>query len=207
MKTTATLLLLLSTSVAYGTTKIEFPAKEGQGFKNINQRQEYDYYGHDSEKIWHEFGRPFWRSEAKTTQKEVITQETKETLSSTKTIADKIVAKPTKPLRLDVKFELNKAKIQRNYKGEIDDLGQALKENKDIRVEIQGHTDTTGSKDFNNQLSSSRAKAVKEYLMSKFKIESGRLEAKGFGPSQPQVSNETRTGREQNRRVDIKVLK
>ena len=80
------------------------------------------------------------------------------------------------------------------------------RDNPATRLEIQGHTDNTGSLVLNNRLSQSRADLVVEYL-TKNGIDRGRLIAKGYGPSLPVADNTTNEGRAQNRRVVMKVLK
>lgn len=203
----ATTLILTSLS-SFASAKIKFPAKSGEGFININERKEYNYHGYKNEEIWHEFGRPYWRTKEVVTQetREVITQETKETRSSTMRDISENYDPVKKTLTLDVKFKLNKADIQRSYTTAIDKLGMALKEDKNLKIEIQGHTDTTGSRAYNNALSSNRAQSVKKYLMDNFAVPSSQLVSKGYGPSQPIKSNDSREGREENRRVDIKIL-
>jgi outer membrane protein OmpA-like peptidoglycan-associated protein len=193
---------------------IKNPKRNENGFENINQRKEYKYYGHENEKIWHEFGRPFWRGEAKRktvkapTPKKVkmIQQTATEKRASTLRSISKNYDAKKKTLTLDVKFELNKADIQTDYTTAIDKLGLALKEDKDLSIEIQGHTDTTGPRSLNMALSDNRAQSVKEYLMKKYEISEDRLTSKGLGPTQPIATNETRDGRKKNRRVDIKVI-
>ncbi len=193
---------------SFASTRIEMPKKSENGYENVNNRKEYSYYGYEREAIWHEFGRPFWKSPkvANKTPK-VIKQETRERLSSTKkkTVKEKLVK--AQNFTLDVKFELNKDRIQHSFTDEINELGRALKANKDIKIEVQGHTDTTGALSFNNDLSSKRAMAVKKYLMENFSIKGERLISKGFGPKKPVASNEIREGREKNRRVEIKVIR
>ena len=73
-----------------------------------------------------------------------------------------------------------------------------------IRLEVQGHTDNIGGEEFNQLLSERRAKAVMDALISKG-IEERRLRYRGFGYSQPEVSNDTEQGRAQNRRTMFKV--
>lgn len=192
----------------YASSKIQMPKKSASGYVNVNERMEYDYYGHSDEKIWHEFGRPFWKSESVTkTPEKVIKQETKEVRSAPQRKSVEQKLSEAKNFSLDVKFELNKDKIQETFTDEIRSLGLALQKNKDIKIEVQGHTDTTGALSFNRDLSEKRAAAVKRYLMENFNIDKERLLSKGYGPKQPVASNETRDGRKKNRRVDIKVLK
>ncbi|MCX5783647.1 MAG: OmpA family protein [Elusimicrobia bacterium] len=74
-----------------------------------------------------------------------------------------------------------------------------------VRVEIAGHTDNTGSPDYNMALSGRRAESVKKYLVEKG-IAADRLETKGYGDTQPIADNKTREGRSTNRRIEFKVL-
>ncbi len=208
MKKITTLSLVLLSGHLLASANIKFPGQTTEGFENVNKRKEYSYYGYQDEKIWHEFGRPFWRKEKKAAVKEqVIKQTTTEKRASTLRKLSKTYNPKTKTLTLDVKFELNRADIQTSYTNEIDQLGRALKENKSLAIEVQGHTDTTGSRAYNMDLSSNRADAVRAYLIKKFDIKPTRIISRGYGPTQPMTSNETRMGREQNRRVDIKVIR
>ena len=70
---------------------------------------------------------------------------------------------------------------------------------------IEGHTDSSGPKAFNQKLSELRAMSVKEYLVENG-ITSSRLMTVGYGEDKPNVSNNTRKGRIQNRRVEFKVI-
>lgn len=211
MKIKITLILSLLNSSLFASVFIKQPPRTENGFENINKRKEYKYYGYENEHIWHEFGRPFWRSNKKTTlntpkKEKVIEQTTSEKRSSTLRQVGQNYNPQTKTLTLDVKFELNKADIQEGYTSAINKLGMALKNDENLKVEVQGHTDTTGPNGLNMTLSSSRAQAVKQYLIKNFEISPERLSAKGYGPLQPVSSNETFEGRKKNRRVDIKMI-
>ena len=74
------------------------------------------------------------------------------------------------------------------------------------RVQIEGHTDSTATKQYNQRLSEQRAAAVKTYLVSKG-IGPDRLTTRGFGEDRPVADNGTEEGRFKNRRVDFKILK
>lgn len=102
-------------------------------------------------------------------------------------------------------FEVDKSVINTAFSTDLDKLIQFLKDNPDTRLEIQGHTDNTGSLALNNSLSQTRANSVVDYL-TKNGIDSRRLTAKGYGPSVPVDSNATAEGRAKNRRVEMKVL-
>jgi len=80
-----------------------------------------------------------------------------------------------------------------------------LKRRSDISVEVAAHTDSTASDAYNLSLSDRRAASVKAYLES-HGIAANRLTSKGYGESQPVVSNATSTGRATNRRVELRVL-
>jgi len=69
---------------------------------------------------------------------------------------------------------------------------------------VQGHTDNTGTREHNLELSQKRAGSVVAYLVEKG-VEAGRLEAKGYGPDVPIADNATPEGQEQNRRVEFKI--
>ncbi len=81
-----------------------------------------------------------------------------------------------------------------------------LKENTDLKVQIQGYTDNTGSKKFNLKLSEKRAQTVKDYLI-KQGIDGSRLTTIGFGEADPVGNNATVLGRAENRRIEFKVIK
>jgi len=83
---------------------------------------------------------------------------------------------------------------------------RVLKANPNLRLEVQGHTDATGSLRFNQRLSEQRAKAVAAYFTA-HGVDSGRLTAKGYGPSRPAATNDTAEGRAKNRRVELKPLR
>ena len=74
--------------------------------------------------------------------------------------------------------------------------------NDSIKVEVDGHTDNTGSASVNARLSKQRAEAVRQYLIE-HGVPEDRLTAKGYGPSKPIASNKTAEGRAQNRRVEL----
>ena len=89
----------------------------------------------------------------------------------------------------------------------LDQVAQVMAENAQIElVEIQGHTDSTGSAAINRKLSAARAESVKRYLVDK-KIAKARLTTKGFGPDVPVADNATPEGKDANRRVEFKIVK
>jgi len=87
----------------------------------------------------------------------------------------------------------------------LDQVVQVLKANEKVRVEIGGHTDSVGTETYNQGLSERRAQSVRNYLIQRG-IDASRLEARGYGEYQPVAPNTTREGRNQNRRIEFRVL-
>ena len=102
----------------------------------------------------------------------------------------------------DILFDTNKWDIKPEGKAELDKGVEFLLKNPQIKVEIQGHTDSTGTAKWNATLSQRRAESVMKYLVSKG-VPAAQLTAKGFGPTNPVASNDTPEGRAKNRRVDF----
>ncbi len=105
----------------------------------------------------------------------------------------------------NILFETGKSVLTPGSSAELDRLVGIMEDNAQMRIEISGHTDNTGSEPLNNRLSESRAKAVVDYLVQKG-VDQNRLEFRGYGPSQPIADNSTAAGRKQNRRVEFKIL-
>ncbi len=102
-----------------------------------------------------------------------------------------------------VTFEFNSARLTREAEVELDMAVEMLKQN-DIRVRVEGHTDSVGSDAYNQKLATRRAKAVVDYLVANG-ISAGRLNPIGYGESAPIASNDTEAGRARNRRVDFVI--
>ncbi len=81
-----------------------------------------------------------------------------------------------------------------------------LKENPKIRVEIGGHTDSTGSDKVNLKISEKRAQSAKKYIQDKYNIPGDRMTVKGYGKTKPIADNKTKEGRAKNRRVEFKII-
>ena len=106
-----------------------------------------------------------------------------------------------------VQFELGKADLKPESHSLLDEVAKVLVDNPQVEViSVEGHTDSTGSADFNRKLSQQRAESVAKYL-SKKGVKAARMEPKGFGPDRPIADNETDPGREANRRVEFNILK
>ena len=105
----------------------------------------------------------------------------------------------------ETNFDFDKAVLKPEGKARLDDLVGKLKAvNLEVIIAI-GHTDSIGSKAYNQKLSLRRADAVKAYLVSKG-IEANRIQTGGRGETQPVADNKTREGRAKNRRVEIEVI-
>lgn len=105
----------------------------------------------------------------------------------------------------NITFDTGKSDVKGTFVGVLESVGLVLKEFDKTAIQVSGHTDSTGSLARNQTLSEQRAGSVKSVLMSQGVI-SGRIHATGFGPRYPVASNKTPEGREQNRRVELKLL-
>ncbi len=104
-----------------------------------------------------------------------------------------------------ITFEVNKATIHRDSLPTLDAAVQTLLEYPDVRIEIAGHTDSTGSREHNLELSRKRADAVASYLVG-MGVGEHRIQTIGFGPDVPIDTNETKSGRANNRRIEFRIL-
>ena len=104
-------------------------------------------------------------------------------------------------------FKLGKAELPADATTAIDTMVNQLKtDKKAVWVEIEGHTDNTGDKAYNERLGQARAEAVKRYLYEKHQVPLHKINVISYGEEKPVAPNNTRDGRAQNRRVVIKVL-
>jgi len=102
---------------------------------------------------------------------------------------------------LNVEFETDKAAIKPKHMDELNRAGKFLQNHPEACMMIEGHTDSVGAADYNQQLSKKRAASVKTYLVEEFNIDSDRLKTKGYGETRPIATNKTAAGRQENRRV------
>lgn len=109
------------------------------------------------------------------------------------------------PVALTVHFEFNSAAISPSAEKTLRAIGEALRSSTlaPCCFQLEGHTDSVGTDEYNDDLSRRRADSVARYLAEEFDIDSGRLLARGFGEAQPINSNETDEGRQKNRRVQL----
>jgi outer membrane protein OmpA-like peptidoglycan-associated protein len=103
-----------------------------------------------------------------------------------------------------VLFGFDRSDLGSQSKGSLDELIRILNKYPDTNIEIQGHTDNTGTDSYNQSLSERRAEAVAAYLRAN-NIRSSRIATKGFGESAPKYSNDTESGQSMNRRVDFLI--
>lgn len=105
----------------------------------------------------------------------------------------------------NILFELNKAVLLPEALAGLKNLETFLKRNPELRISLEGHTDSTGEENFNRKLSLDRAQAVADFLMANG-IDAERLLVQGFGSDNPLSSNEDETGRARNRRVEMRIV-
>lgn len=113
---------------------------------------------------------------------------------------------PPKSFQLDnVEFDFGKSTLRPTSFVTLDELVEYLQRKDDERIEIGGHTDNIGTAAKNLKLSQERAQSIVNYLISKG-IAADRLQAKGYGASDPIAENNTEEGRQRNRRTEVKIL-
>ncbi len=104
-------------------------------------------------------------------------------------------------ITLNINFATNSSAIESQYHNELGRVADFLKTYPDTRAEIEGHTDSRGSRSYNISLSQRRADAVKSYLVNNHGVDASRLSSAGYGPDRPVADNATSAGRRENRRV------
>jgi outer membrane protein OmpA-like peptidoglycan-associated protein len=106
-----------------------------------------------------------------------------------------------------VRFPVNKAEVSDEAKAMIDEaVAPLVQANRGVYFEIEGHTDGTGSEQYNYTLGEERANAVRDYIAKKYGVALSRLNVISYGKDKPVADNKTRDGRSQNRRVVIRIL-
>lgn len=101
-------------------------------------------------------------------------------------------------------FDVDKANLKDGYKAELTELTTILNKYADTNILLAGHTDSTGSDEYNLELSDRRAQSVSNFLVSQ-NVNSARIATEGFGKSHPIASNDTAEGRALNRRVEVAI--
>jgi outer membrane protein OmpA-like peptidoglycan-associated protein len=100
-------------------------------------------------------------------------------------------------------FASASARIRPESTPTLNEIGTMLRDHPDLRIAIEGHTDSDGEDAYNQDLSARRAAAVKAYLVEELGIDAARLETAGFGETRPVADNASPEGKQQNRRVEL----
>lgn len=104
-------------------------------------------------------------------------------------------------------FGFNRSELSDATREAIDELAGRLKaENANVFIEVEGHTDSTGEENYNLRLGELRADAVRRYLITEHAIPIHRISIISYGETRPVAGNDSREGRSQNRRVEVRVL-
>lgn len=114
-------------------------------------------------------------------------------------------AAPIATQRRSIYFETNSARMSLDARAVVEQIGDFMRAYENTVVDIEGNTDSTGSRELNLALSKERAEAVKRYLVETYAFPPERMRTRGNGPDNPIASNATPEGRERNRRTDIKI--
>ncbi|RBW48406.1 OmpA family protein [Marinobacter sp. F3R11] len=105
----------------------------------------------------------------------------------------------------NITFDLNQTSIRGGFTDTLESVALVLKEFDQTIIQIEGHTDSSGSDSYNQLLSERRAGSVRDFLLNQG-IASSRTRAVGYGERYPIASNDTAAGREQNRRVELTLV-
>lgn len=109
-------------------------------------------------------------------------------------------------VNLDINFDTNSAVIKDSYNSKIVEFANVMKNNTKLKATIEAHTDSIGSKKYNQSLSEKRAASTVEALKA-LNVDASRLTAVGYGEAKPVATNKTKDGRAQNRRVHAVINK
>lgn len=112
-----------------------------------------------------------------------------------------ILLEEAREIELEVNFANNSAEVSDQYLSEIKAVADFMTEYPNTEAVIEGHTDSSGSESYNQDLSERRATEVANVLVEKFSVDSGRVSAVGYGEARPVADNGTAEGRSANRRV------
>ncbi len=112
-----------------------------------------------------------------------------------------IILKGSKEIELNVNFANNSSVVESEYFDEIRAVADFMKQYRVTEAVIEGHTDSSGSDAYNQQLSERRANKVADVLVEEFGVDASRVSAIGYGEARPIADNDTAAGRSANRRV------
>jgi len=105
----------------------------------------------------------------------------------------------------NITFDTNRAEVKPQFQPVLTQLSQSIQQYPGTLVQIEGHTDSTGSAAYNQTLSENRAGAVRSYMVQRG-VEPTRLASVGYGMTRPVADNTTVAGRAQNRRVEVLIV-
>ncbi|MGM0480534.1 MAG: OmpA family protein [Pseudomonadota bacterium] len=105
----------------------------------------------------------------------------------------------------NVTFASDSASISQNFHPVLNDVVKVLKKYEKTTMMVEGHTDSTGAAEYNQQLSLNRAMAVRNFMVGNG-IDERRLTTYGYGENQPIADNNTASGRQENRRVELNII-
>ena len=104
----------------------------------------------------------------------------------------------------DVLFDFNSAGLRSASRDSLSEMADVFQKYPDTTIRVEGFTDSVGSASYNQRLSERRSNSVAQYLEG-IGVRSSRIDAVGFGESQPRATNSTASGRQMNRRVEIHI--
>lgn len=125
-----------------------------------------------------------------------------QTVSDLRTNLDKFTVQKT----VTIQFKAGKSDLLPEATASLDELASQIKDRNGFLLEIEGFASAEGKPDLNERLSQARSEAVKRYMAEQHSIPLFRMSILGFGISRPVADNETKEGREQNRRVEVRLL-
>jgi outer membrane protein OmpA-like peptidoglycan-associated protein len=105
----------------------------------------------------------------------------------------------------NITFDTNRADVKPQFRPVLDQLAQSIQQFPGTMIQVEGHTDSTGSAAYNQTLSENRAASVRSYLIQRG-VDGERMHAVGYGITRPVADNSTAAGRGQNRRVEILIV-
>lgn len=105
----------------------------------------------------------------------------------------------------NITFDVDQSNIRSSFYDVLDSVVLVVKEFDQTAIAVGGHTDSTGSFEYNQQLSEKRAQSVAQYMLNN-NVAQGRVHTTGYGPRFPIASNDNEQGRQQNRRVEIDLM-
>ena len=116
-----------------------------------------------------------------------------------------VAAKEEAMILRGINFDFDKYNIKPQFEAVLNEAAATLMKRPEIKIVIEGHTDSIGSVEYNQKLSERRAKSVYDYFLKKG-VSASRMKTIGYGKSRPKADNATEEGRAINRRVELKVM-